>query len=266
VSDISMKTSASAASGTAPHAPTPVEKTLELGEYRINYASLGEGQKKGTLIMLHSSDKRDDWRTWESLFSLASDGYTLIIPDMVGFGKSTTPVETPDYRSQARVLHEMMERLSIERGVLVGTSWGGQVALEVAIDWPAAVEALVLISSTYDKAQIPSLKKLNRPTLIIWAEDDLVAQLKAGYLLRDAIKTARLEVLPAAAKDPRYDFTIAHKLTRFKAESVIGLIRDFLRAPSEKVPSPPQMEAELLGLAMKEPDKEEEEEGESGQK
>ena len=40
-----------------------------------------------------------------------------------------------------------------------------------------------------------SLRKLRRPTLIIFAEDDMVTQLKAGYLLRDAIGTSRLEVL-----------------------------------------------------------------------
>ena len=55
------------------------------------------------------------------------------MPDLVGFGRSTVPVETPDYKVQARVLHEMMDRLGIQKAILVGTSWGGQVALEVAI-------------------------------------------------------------------------------------------------------------------------------------
>jgi predicted esterase len=166
-------------------------------------------------------------------------------------------VETPDYKVQARVLHEMMERLGVQKAILVGTSWGGQVALEVAINWPQTVDTLVLISSTYDKPQLLRLKTMKRPTLIIWAEDNLVAQLKAGYLLRDSIRTARIEVLGAVAKNPNYDFTIAHKLERYKKDVIISLIRDFLSSPSEKIAEPPELEPELKGLAMKEQKEEE---------
>jgi len=223
-------------------------KTVELGEYRMNYASEGTGP---TMMMLHGSDKREDWRVWEPLMSLSKD-FSLVMPDLVGFGGSTIPVETPDYKVQARVLHEMMERLGIQKAILVGTSWGGQVALEVAINWPQSVDSLVLISSTYDKPQLLRLKNMKRPTLIIWAEDNLVAQLKAGYLLRDSIRTARIEVLGAVAKNPNYDFTIAHKLERYKKDVIISLIRDFLSSPSDKIAEPPELEPELKGLAMKE--------------
>ena len=228
-------------------------KTVELGEYRINYASEGSGP---TMILLHGSDKREDWKVWEPLMELSKD-FSLVIPDLVGFGRSTIPVETPDYKVQARVLHEMMERLGVQKAILVGTSWGGQVALEVAINWPQTVDSLVLISSTYDKPQLLRLKTMKRPTLIIWAEDNLVAQLKAGYLLRDSIRTARIEVLGAVAKNPNYDFTIAHKLERYKKDVIISLIRDFLSSPSEKIAEPPELEPELKGLAMKEQKEEE---------
>jgi pimeloyl-ACP methyl ester carboxylesterase len=222
-------------------------KSVELGEYRIEYASQGAGP---AMIMLHGSDKRENWRVWEPLMTLSSE-YSLVIPDLVGFGGSSVSGETPDYKVQARVLHEMMERLGIPRAILVGTGWGGQVALEVAINWSQNVEDLVLISSSYDKAQLPRLDSVRRPTLIIWAEDDLVAQLKAGYVLRDSIKTSRLEVLGDAAKNPRHDFTVAHKLERYRSEEIISLIRGFLSSPSGKVAEPPELEPELKGLAMK---------------
>ncbi len=222
-------------------------KKVELGEYTVNYASEGSGPN---MIMLHGGDKREDWSIWQPLISL-SKVYSLTIPDLVGFGKSTIPTETPDYVAQARILHEMMDRLAIEKATLVGTSWGGQVALEEAISWPERVENLVLMSCTYDKAQLPKLRKVNKPALIIWAEDDQVAQLKAGYLLRDAIRTAKLEVLPPVAKNPRYNFTIAHKLERYRSEVIVGIITDFLSAPWQKIAEPPEMEPELRGMAMK---------------
>jgi pimeloyl-ACP methyl ester carboxylesterase len=227
--------------------PSTIVKSVELGEYRVNYASEGSGP---TMIMLHGSDKREDWKVWQPLIELSKE-YTLVIPDLVGFGQSTIPVETPDYKVQARVLHEMMERLGIQKAIFVGTSWGGQVALEVAINWSQSVEELILISSTYDKSQLLKLKGVKKPTLIIWAEDDLVAQLKAGYLLRDSIRTARLEVLGAVAKNPHYDFTIAHKLERYRKDVILSLMRGFLSAPTEKIAEPPELEPELKGMAMK---------------
>src|ERR1700722_5538900 len=142
-------------------------KTVELGEYRVNYASEGTGP---TMIMLHGSDKREDWKVWQPLIALSKQ-YTLVMPDLVGFGSSTIPAETPDYKVQARVLHEMMEGQGIQKAIFVGTSWGGQVALEVAINWPQSIEELILISSTYDKTQLLKLRAVKKPTLIIWAED-----------------------------------------------------------------------------------------------
>lgn len=222
--------------------------TVELGEYRMNYAAQGSGP---AMLMLHGSDKREDWSVWKPLMPL-SKSYSLIIPDLIGFGASTKPPETPDYVAQARVLHELMDRLEVDKAVLVGTSWGGQVALQLAADWPERVDSLVLISSTYDKAQIPRLKKINRPALILWAEDDLVAQVKAGYLLRDALRTARLVVLDPVAKNPEYDFTVAHKLERYSPGAIVSIMTDFLSAPARKAVEAPEMEPELRGMAMKE--------------
>ena len=228
-------------------ATTEVRK-VELGEYALNYATEGGGPN---MIMLHGGDKRDDWRVWQPLMSLSRE-YTLTVPDLVGFGGSTKPAETPDYKVQARVISELMDRLGVEKAVFVGTSWGGQVALEVAIDWPDRVESLVLISSTFDKEQLPKLRRVNRPALIIWAQDDHVAQVKAGYVLRDALRTAKLDVLPPVAKNPNYDFTVAHKLEKYRSDVVASMISDFLVAPWQKIAEPPELEPELRGMAMKE--------------
>jgi pimeloyl-ACP methyl ester carboxylesterase len=223
-------------------------KTIELGEYRLNYAVEGSGPY---MVMLHGADKREDWSVWTPLMDLSRQ-YTLVMPDLIGFGASSRPVETPEYGEQARILHEMLDKLSIPKAILVGTSWGGQVALEFAINWPERVESMVLISSTYDKSQLARLKKVGRPALIIWAEDDLVAQVKAGYVLRDAIKTAKIQVLDPVAKNPHFDFTIAHKLERYRKDVILSMIKDFLSDPQGKIAEPPELEPELRGMAMKE--------------
>ncbi|HYB45713.1 MAG TPA: alpha/beta hydrolase [Nitrososphaerales archaeon] len=223
------------------------ERVLEVGEFRVNCATAGKGKN---VLLLHGSDHRENWRVWEPLLPLG-DAYSLVMPDMIGYGKSSLPEETPDYASQADTMRDLLERVSVEKTAVIGTGWGGQVALELALKWPSMVEALVLISSSYDKEQLPRLQKLRRPALIIYAEDDMVTQLKAGYLLRDAIGTSRLEILGPVAYDPTHDFTISHKLQKFRTPQVLQLVRLFLSNPAAMIAEPPQMEDELRGMAMR---------------
>lgn len=223
------------------------ERTVEVGEYKVNVATAGSGP---TVVMLHGEDKQPSWKDWQGFLGLA-DRYRLIIPDLVGFGKSSRPSETPDFRAQARVVHELLDVMKVDKATLAGYSWGGQVGLEVAIDWPERIECLILVASTYDKGQLPKLSKVRKPSLVIWAEDDLVTQLKAGYILRDSLRTSRLEVLAPVAKDPRYDFTYAHRLLASRRDEVLGLLRTFLSSPSSSTAEPPELEKELRGTALK---------------
>ena len=228
----------------------PAEKEAEVGEYKVNYASLGSGEP---LLLLHGSESRENWRVWEPLLPLA-DTYKLIAPDLLGYGRSSKPLETPDHRAQAHMLKDLADRLGVQRTALLGGGWGGQVAIEFALEWPDSVSSLVLVASAYDTEQLPRLKKLRKPTLIIYAEDDMVTQLKAGYLLRDAIGTSRLEVLEPVARDPRYDFRMSHRLQKFRAPQVLQLARSFLSRPSAMVAEPPELENELRGQALRKED------------
>jgi pimeloyl-ACP methyl ester carboxylesterase len=226
------------------------EKQVVVGEFTINFATVGNGE---ALLLLHGSDPTEDWRVWEPLLSLA-DSRKLIAPDLLGYGKSTRPEEIPDYRAQAQVMRDFIEKMGIGSLNIMGSGWGGQIALELALEWPEGVKSLVLIASAYDKRQLPRLQKLRKPTLIIFAEDDMVTQLKAGYLLRDAIGTSRLEVLDTVAKDPRYDFRMSHRLQKFRGPPVIQLARRFLSDPESMISEPPEMENELRGMALRKQD------------
>jgi pimeloyl-ACP methyl ester carboxylesterase len=229
----------------------PAEKQAEVGEFRINYATAGTGEP---LLMLHGGEPGETWRVWEPVMALA-DTYKVVAPDLVGHGKSSRPVETPDHRVQAQALADLAEKLGLARLSVAGSGWGGQVAMELALARPDAVRALVLIASSYDKDQLKRLGKLRRPTLIVYAEDDLVTQVKAGYVLRDAIGTSRLEVLDPVASDPRYDFRMSHRLQRFRAPKVLQLMRSFLARPDQMVAEPPEMENELRGMELRREEK-----------
>ena len=224
-----------------------VEKQVAVGEFTINFASAGSGEP---LLLLHGSEPGESWKVWTPLLPLA-DSRKVIAPDLLGFGKSTRPAETPDHKAQARLLRDFLDKLGVGTLSLMGSGWGGQVAIEFALEWPESVNSLVLIASAYDKEQLPRLRTLGRPTLIIYAEDDMVTQLKDAYLLRDAIGTSRLEILDPVARDPTQDFRMSHRLQKFRAPQVTQLARLFLSKPGEMVTEPPEMENELRGTALR---------------
>ena len=97
------------------------------------------------MVLLHSSVC--DRRMWEPQWPrLVEAGYRVIRCDFRGFGE--TPLADRPY-SDAEDVAELLVTLGIGPGpaVLVGSSYGGKVALELATTWPELVGALVLLCS-----------------------------------------------------------------------------------------------------------------------
>ena len=93
------------------------------------------------LVLLHSGVC--DRRMWDAQApALIDAGYRLVRMDFRGFGQ-TPAADRP--HSDAEDVRELLDALGIEHAVLVGASYGGQVALEIAARWPGRVSALLLL-------------------------------------------------------------------------------------------------------------------------
>ncbi|MFD7626426.1 alpha/beta fold hydrolase [Streptomyces sp. NPDC059851] len=93
------------------------------------------------VVLLHSSvcDRRM-WRgQWESL---AGAGFRVVRMDFRTCGG--TPPATAPYRDEDDVL-DLLDHLGIERAALVGSSYGGRVALQIAARHPGRVTRLALL-------------------------------------------------------------------------------------------------------------------------
>jgi len=74
--------------------------------------------------------------------------HRLILVDRPGFGFSARKPRhgsSPEY--QAAVLRDVLDRLGVDRAIVVGHSWGGSMALTFALDFPERVAGLVLIAA-----------------------------------------------------------------------------------------------------------------------
>lgn len=130
--------------GIVPHAEN--SHFVSVDGARIHYQSFGD-ESKPTVIMIHGyTASVYVWKT--SAPMLAQAGFHVIAIDMLGFGYSEKP-RWFDYsiQSQARVVSRFMDRLGIGRATVVGSSYGGAVALTIALNYPARVEKLVLVDA-----------------------------------------------------------------------------------------------------------------------
>ncbi len=109
---------------------------------RIHYVRKGTGRP---VILIHGSFGSVNDFTF-SIFQKASESYDVTAFDRPGHGYSQRPSENMTIFDHARILHESVNALGIQRPVVAGHSLGGAVALAYALDYPEDVSALVMLA------------------------------------------------------------------------------------------------------------------------
>lgn len=85
--------------------------------------------------------------TWNLQAIPLSHDFRLVLPDLLWFGKSTSETRDPTVGFQVKNIMELMDSLSIERFHVVGISYGGLIAANLANDHPDRILKLVLVNS-----------------------------------------------------------------------------------------------------------------------
>lgn len=99
-----------------------------------------------TVVLLHG--KNFSGAYWErTARALSAEGFRVIMPDQIGFGKSSKPVDYP-YTFQALANHtrQLLDSLKVGKAAIVGHSMGGMVATRFALMYPDRTEKLVLVN------------------------------------------------------------------------------------------------------------------------
>ena len=116
--------------------------TVAVNGINLAYTRLG----KGTPLMLVHGFPLDS-SSWNELIPYLKDHFDLILPDLRGFGKSTT-VEAPYTLSDmADDLAGLLDHLGVEKTALAGHSMGGYISLAFAKKYPQRVSGLGLVAS-----------------------------------------------------------------------------------------------------------------------
>ena len=178
---------------------------------RTNYHDQGHGHP---VLLIHGSGPGvSAWANWRLIMPELARNARVVAPDMVGFGYSDRP-HGQRYTMDAWVEQAvgLLDALAIDKADLVGNSFGGGLALALAIRHPQRVRRLVLMGSVGVHFPItagldavwgytPSLPTM-RKLLDIFAFDpklatDELAQLRYEASIRPGFQESFAAMFPA---------------------------------------------------------------------
>ncbi len=121
---------------------------IDVGEaqLRVRYARCGPA-----VLLLHGHPRTH--ATWEKVAPmLLRDGYSVVCPDLRGYGGSSKPATTADHepyskRAMARDGTALMHALGFAHFAVVGHDRGAYVAFRTAMDHPGAVTHLAVLDA-----------------------------------------------------------------------------------------------------------------------
>lgn len=134
---------ASRGSGPAPSQQPADEKVIHVADTRVRVVVRGQG---APLLMLNGIGGHVGM--WEPLVGQLSRNRSLILFDAPGAGGTAPLARPPRMPALARFVTRMLDELELEEVDLLGYSWGGALAQQLAHDAPDRVRRLVLVATT----------------------------------------------------------------------------------------------------------------------
>lgn len=123
-----------------------IDRTALTGAFDTNYHDEGSGHP---VLLLHGSGPGvTAWANWRLVIPKLAPYRRVIAPDLVGFGYTQRPEDVRyGMATWTRQAIDLLDALGIEKADLVGNSFGGGLALRLAIDHPDRIDRLVLMGS-----------------------------------------------------------------------------------------------------------------------
>lgn len=129
-----------------PPASIPEGSYADVGEgRRLHYHAAGSGP---AVVFIHGSGPgASGFSNFIGNYPFfVEHGFRAIVPDSLGFGRSSKPEIDYDLEVVLAALKALLRTLGIERCAVVGNSHGGAMAIQLALDEPELVSKLILMA------------------------------------------------------------------------------------------------------------------------
>jgi pimeloyl-ACP methyl ester carboxylesterase len=113
-------------------------------QLRMAYMDVAPAQGNGrVVVLLHGRNFPSSY--WAPVIKTLTDaGYRVVVPDQVGFGKSSKPSGELHFDTLARNTIALLDHLKIAKADIVAHSMGGMLGVRIARAYPDRVNHLVL--------------------------------------------------------------------------------------------------------------------------
>lgn len=136
-----------------------IGKSVKTGNFTTNYLEFGENNGGVPLVFIHGSGPGvSAYANWRLVLPTVGEENHAYALDMIGFGYSDKPTGAEvdfgiDLWTQQIV--DFLDALNIEKANLVGNSFGGSLALSVAIKYPERVNKIITMGAMGVEMDIP---------------------------------------------------------------------------------------------------------------
>ena len=120
-----------------------------VNNYAIRYLDYGvinpiKSDAKEVLLLLHGIGASAE--RWLRVVPLLNRNFRIIIPDIVGFGYSDKPTVEYTMNYFVEFLRDFLKSIRIQRIHIIGSSFGGLLAAEFAMEFASIVKKMILVS------------------------------------------------------------------------------------------------------------------------
>jgi pimeloyl-ACP methyl ester carboxylesterase len=204
----------------------------------MNVLPRGGGNGK-TVLLLHGKNFFGAyWR--DTISFLTENGYQVIVPDQIGFGKSSKPNIHYSFHALAANTKKLLDSLGVREVTVIGHSMGGMLATRFALMYPEIATRLVLenpigledyrtfvpyvsVEEQYSselKATAENIRNYHKNYFVNWLpEFGEYAEVAARQRLSG--EYPRLAMSSALTYEMIYEQPVCHEFARIKAKTLL---------------------------------------------
>jgi len=231
---------------------------VEGKDLRMAYMDVQPEQRSNgqTVVLMHGKNFFGAY--WEDVVrGLVREGYRVVVPDQIGFGKSSKPLIHYSFHQMGVHTEKLLDHLGVNRVAVVGHSMGGMVAARFALMYPDRTTHLVLenpigLEDYRIKAPWVSAEQIYGGVLSL-NEDRIRQQHEAYYVQwRDEYETyvqvhyrwtlsadyPRLAKISAITAQMLYEQPVIHEFPHIKPPSLLVIGQEDRTAPFRNLAEP----------------------------
>ena len=192
-----------------------IGQSINAGGITTNYHDQGAGD---SVLLLHGSGPGvSAWANWRLVLPSLAENFRVLAPDIAGFGFTDRP-DGIRYDMETWLKHalDFLDTMEIEQAHVVGNSFGGSLAVALAVQAPERISRLVLMGSVGLEFELtegldltwgytPSIENM-RQLLDLFAYDrslvnDELARLRYEASIRPGVQESYAAMFPAPRQD-----------------------------------------------------------------